>query len=121
MAGLLDPNVAYLIIVGATFFVLIALAVPGTGIPELAALFAITVSAYAVSGSQATFTLTLPADSAFTALTGATTVQIYQQAGTQLHGLTTIANTNDVVVRGLLFFDTTSSTYKFVASWVVAP
>jgi membrane-bound ClpP family serine protease len=48
MAGLLDPNVAYLIIVGATFFVLVALAVPGTGIPELAALFAITISAYAV-------------------------------------------------------------------------
>ncbi|MDR3682385.1 MAG: DUF5666 domain-containing protein, partial [Geothrix sp.] len=78
-----------------------------------------TVSAYAASGSQASFTLTLPADSAFTTLTGATTVQVYQQAGTQLHDLTAIANGNDVVVRGLLFND--AGTFRLVASWIVAP
>jgi hypothetical protein len=80
-----------------------------------------TVSSYTASGAQASFTLTLPTDSAFTTLTGATTVQVYQQAGTQLHGLTTVANTNDVMTRGLLFYDTGSSSYKFVASWIVAP
>ena len=77
------------------------------------------VSAYTVSGTQASFTLTLPADSAFTTLTGATAIQVYQQAGTQLHGLSAIANTNDVMVRGLLFDD--AGTYRQVASWIVAP
>ena len=78
-----------------------------------------TVSGYTLTGSQASFLLTLPADSAFTTLTGATTIQVYQQAGTQLHGLTAIANTNEVVARGLLFKD--GSTYRLVASWIVAP
>lgn len=78
-----------------------------------------TVSGYTASGTQAHFTLTLPTDSAFTTLTGATTVQVYQQAGTQLRGLTAVANTNDVVARGLLFND--AGTYRFVASWIVAP
>ncbi|MDR3682328.1 MAG: DUF5666 domain-containing protein, partial [Geothrix sp.] len=77
-----------------------------------------TVSAYAASGSQASFTLTLPADSAFATLTGATTVQVYQQAGTQLHGITAVTNGNDAVTRGLLFYDTGSSSYRLVASWI---
>jgi hypothetical protein len=79
-----------------------------------------TVSSYTTSGSQATFTLTLPSDSAFTTLTGATTILVYQQGGTQLHGITTIANGNDVMARGLLFYDTASGTYKVVASWITA-
>jgi hypothetical protein len=78
-----------------------------------------TVSNYTVNGSKATFTLTLPADSAFTTLTGAATVQVYQQTATQLHGLATIADAQDVVVRGLLFND--AGTYRLVASWIVAP
>jgi hypothetical protein len=64
-----------------------------------------TVSSYVQSGSQANFTLTLPADSAFTQLTGATTVAVYQQAGTKLRGLSNITNGSVVQVRGLLFLD----------------
>ena len=64
-----------------------------------------TVSSYAQSGSQANFTLTLPADSSFTKLTGATTVTVYQQAGTKLRGLSNITNGSIVQVRGLLFRD----------------
>jgi hypothetical protein len=78
-----------------------------------------TVSNYTVQGSQATFTLTLPTDAAFRSLSGATSVQICQQAGTQLHGMTAIANANDVVVRGLVFND--QGTLRMVASWIVAP
>jgi hypothetical protein len=77
-----------------------------------------TVSDYTVSGSQATFTLTLPADSAFTTLTGVTTVQVFQQADTHLHEILAVVNGNDLVVRGLLFYDTGSSSYKFVASCI---
>ena len=60
---------------------------------------------YTTSASQITFTLTLPTDSAFATLTGATTVQVYQQAGTQLHGILTVANGSDVQARGFLFND----------------
>lgn len=77
-----------------------------------------TVSAYAASGSQATFTLTLPSDSAFATLTGATSIQVYQQAGTLLHGLATVGNGQSLEVRGLLFFDGT--TYRLVAGWMTA-
>ncbi len=72
------------------------------------------VSAYTTNGSQASFTLTLPSDSAFTTLTGAASIQVYKQASTQLHGLTTIANGNNVQARGLLFND--AGTYKLVAT-----
>lgn len=77
------------------------------------------VSGYATNGSQASFTLTLPADSAFTTLTGATAIQVYKQAGTQLRNLSAVANTHEVMVRGLLFND--AGTYRLVASWIVAP
>jgi hypothetical protein len=76
------------------------------------------VSAYSASGSQATFTLTLPLDSAFATIAGTTTLTVYQQAGTQLQGLPSIANGNDVQVRGLLFYD--AGTYKLVSSWITA-
>ncbi len=76
-------------------------------------------SALAVSGAQGVFTLTLSADSAFTTLTGASTIQIYQQAGTQLHGISTLANGNEVQVRGLLFND--AGVYRLVSTWITAP
>lgn len=76
-----------------------------------------TVSNYSASGSQATFTLTLPSDSAFTTLTGVSTVTVYQQNGTQLHNLSTVANGNQVQVRGLLFYD--AGAYKLVSTWIV--
>ena len=44
------------------------------------------VSGYTPSSSQATFTLNVPADSAFAKLTGATSITVYQRAGTQLRG-----------------------------------
>lgn len=77
-----------------------------------------TVSNYSGSSSQGTFTLTLPSDSAFATLTGATTIIAYQQSGTTLSGLTSVGNGTSVQVRGLLFFD--SGTYKMVLTRIVA-
>ncbi len=77
-----------------------------------------TVSGYSGS-APTTFTLTLPADSAFTTLTGSTTMTVFQQAGTELRGMTTIANGSTVHVRGLVFFD--AGTYKLVAGRIMAP
>jgi membrane-bound serine protease (ClpP class) len=48
MDFLLDPNIAYLLLVVTTFLVLTAIAVPGTGIPEIAALFSLVLAGYAV-------------------------------------------------------------------------
>jgi hypothetical protein len=76
------------------------------------------VSAYTPSGSQASFTLTLPPDSAFAAIAGTTTIQVYQQAGTQLQGLGSVTNGSDVQARGLLFYD--AGTYKLVSSWITS-
>lgn len=64
-----------------------------------------TVSGYTQSGSQASFALALPADSAFAKLTGATTVTVYQQGSTRLRGVSNITNGSIVQVRGLLFLD----------------
>jgi hypothetical protein len=72
-----------------------------------------TVSGYAQSGSQATFTLTMSGDSAFAKLTGATTVSVYQQGTTQLRGTSNITNGSVVQVRGLLFLDGVS--FRLVA------
>lgn len=77
-----------------------------------------TVSAYASSGAPATFTLTLPADSAFARLTGAKTVTVHQQANTQLRGLTSITNGSIVLVRGMLFLD--GGAFRLVAGRIVA-
>jgi hypothetical protein len=77
-----------------------------------------TVSGYSGS-APTTFTLTLPSDSAFTSLTGSTAVTVFQQAATELWGLTSITNGATVHVRGLLFFD--AGTYKLVASRIMAP
>jgi hypothetical protein len=78
-----------------------------------------TASAVAISGSAGTFTLTLPADSAFAKLTGSTTVTVHQQPGTQLKGLAAVINAASVRVRGLLFFDGTN--YQFVAARIGLP
>jgi hypothetical protein len=75
-----------------------------------------TISNYAANGSQAAFTLNLAADSAFTTLTGSSSVAVYKQNGTQLRGLPSIANGNQVQVRGLLFYD--AGTYKLVGTWI---
>jgi membrane-bound serine protease (ClpP class) len=48
MEFLLDPNVAYLLLVAATASILIAIVIPGTGIPETIALFLAVLSGYAV-------------------------------------------------------------------------
>ena len=48
MEFLLDPNIAYFLLVAAIMFALIALATPGTGVPELLAIFAAVFAGYAV-------------------------------------------------------------------------
>jgi hypothetical protein len=78
-----------------------------------------TVSAYTQSGSQASFALTVPSDSAFAMLTGSTTVMVFQQSSTELKGITAINNGDTVRVRGLLFLDL--GTYKFVARRIGKP
>ena len=79
-----------------------------------------TVSNYIASAGTANFTLTLASDSAFSGLTaGTTSIKVFQQAGTQLRDITTVANGAIVHVRGLLFLD--SGTYKMVATRIVAP
>lgn len=80
--------------------------------------FSGTVSGYSGSGPTM-FTLTLPSDSAFTTLTGSTTVIVFQQAGTQLWGMSAVTNGSTVHVRGLLFYD--AGAYKLVANRIMAP
>jgi membrane-bound serine protease (ClpP class) len=48
MDFLLDPNIAYLLLLGGVLLVMLALAAPGTGILEIAAFFCITLAGYAV-------------------------------------------------------------------------
>jgi membrane-bound serine protease (ClpP class) len=48
MEILLNPNIAYLMLVAGTFLVLMAIIVPGTGMPEIGALFCIVLAGYAV-------------------------------------------------------------------------
>ena len=45
---LLNPNIAYLLLVAATFLGLVALTSPGSGIPEISALFCMVLAGYAV-------------------------------------------------------------------------
>jgi hypothetical protein len=78
-----------------------------------------TVSGYSQSGSQGTFTLTVSSDSAFATLTGATSLTVYQQSGTELWGVSSVSNGAVAHVRGLLFFDV--GAYEMVASRIMAP
>ena len=48
MDFLLNPNIAYLVLVAATFLALVAFTAPGSGIPEISALFCMVLAAYAV-------------------------------------------------------------------------
>lgn len=48
MEFLLDPNIAYFVLVLAILFVLIALVMPGTGVPEVLAVFTLLLAGYAV-------------------------------------------------------------------------
>jgi hypothetical protein len=65
------------------------------------------------SGATTSFTLNLPSDSAFTTLTGATSVTIFQQPQTVV-GASPIAGGSSVHAFGLLFFD--AGQWKLVAS-----
>ncbi len=48
MNFLLDPNVAYLFVIGGVLLAMLALAAPGTGLLEIAAFFCIALAGYAV-------------------------------------------------------------------------
>jgi membrane-bound serine protease (ClpP class) len=48
MDFLLDPNVAYLFLIGGIFLAMLALASPGTGVFEIGAFFCILLAGYAV-------------------------------------------------------------------------
>src|SRR5512144_190851 len=48
MDFLLDPNVAYLILLGAVLLAMMAIASPGTGLLEVAAFFCIALAGYAI-------------------------------------------------------------------------
>ena len=72
-----------------------------------------TSSTALTSGAAASFTLTLPSDSAFTSLTTATSVTVYQQAGTIMEGGSTIASGTAMHAFGLLFND--GGQWKMVA------
>lgn len=48
MNFLLDPNVAYLLVIGGVLLAMLALAAPGTGLLEIAAFFCIVLAGYAV-------------------------------------------------------------------------
>jgi hypothetical protein len=64
------------------------------------------------------FTLNLASGSAFTLLTGATSVTVYQMPFTQVNGLT-LANGQTIEINGFLFYN--AGTYNFVATQMTAP
>ncbi|MHB8303665.1 MAG: DUF5666 domain-containing protein [Acidobacteriaceae bacterium] len=68
------------------------------------------------NASSSGFTLNLASDSAFTLLTGATGVTVYQTSETQLNGLTSIASGQNVEVYGYLFYN--AGSYNFVATQI---
>ena len=76
------------------------------------------LSGTVASASGSGFTLSLPSDSAFTLLTGATSVPVYQTAQTQMKGLTAVANGQNVAVYGYLFYN--AGSYNFVAMQITA-
>ena len=77
-----------------------------------------TVAASVTGGAAATLTLTLPSDSAFTTLTGATTVTVYQQPKTVVTGNASIPSGSSVHAFGLLFYD--GGQWKMVAQRIGA-
>ncbi len=67
-------------------------------------------------GVVTSFTLTLPAGCAFTTLTGATTITVYQQPGTNVEDNTTITAGTTLRVHGLLFYS--GGQWRLVASTI---
>ena len=67
-------------------------------------------------GVVTSFTLTLPADCAFTKLTGASTIKVYQQPGTNVEDNTAITAGTTLRVHGLLFFS--GGQWRLVASTI---
>ena len=76
------------------------------------------LSGTVAGASGSGFTLSLPSDSAFTLLTGATSVPVYQTAQTEMNGLTAAANGQNVAVYGYLFYN--AGSYNFVAMQIAA-
>ena len=77
-----------------------------------------TTSTAVSSGSTTSFTLTLPAGSAFNTLTGATKVTVFQQTATTVGGTSPIASGATVHAFGLLFYD--AGQWKMVAARITA-
>jgi hypothetical protein len=67
-------------------------------------------------GATTTFVLTLPTDCAFTKLTTATEITVYQQASTNVEDQTTIAAGTTLRVHGLLFYS--GGKWRLVASTI---
>lgn len=65
------------------------------------------------SGSTGSFILTLPSDCAFTTLTGATSVMVFQQPQTVVAGTSPLAGGSKIHAFGLMFFD--NGQWKMVA------
>jgi hypothetical protein len=70
------------------------------------------------SGATTSFTLTVAPDSAFSTLTGATNVKIFQRPQTTLAGTSPIASGTRIHAFGLLFLD--AGQWKMVASRIGA-
>ena len=73
-----------------------------------------TVATTITAGLSTSFTLTLPSDSAFKTMTGATNVTVFEQPGTTISGTSPIAGGSTVHAFGLLFFDV--GQWKMVAA-----
>ncbi|HET6208468.1 MAG TPA: DUF5666 domain-containing protein [Terracidiphilus sp.] len=73
-----------------------------------------TVATAVASGATASFSLALPSDCAFTTMTGATSVTVFQQSATTVSGTSPIAAGSSAHAFGLLFYD--SGQWKMVAS-----
>lgn len=77
-----------------------------------------TVATAIASGAQTSFTLTLPSGCAFTTLTGATSVTVYQQPKTAIANGSSIASGSTVHAFGLMFLD--NGQWKMVAARIGA-
>ena len=69
-------------------------------------------------GTASTFTLTLMPECAFTTLTGATQIEVYQLTGTNVENDTAIPAGATLRVHGLLFFD--GGRWKLIASTIAS-
>jgi Domain of unknown function (DUF5666) len=76
-----------------------------------------TISNFTPTGtSTAVFTLTVdPVASAFALVSNQSTLTVFRQPGTELKNLTSLTNGQSIRVRGLVFFDTATSSFTMVA------